>query len=367
MPFYEVYVQQTSRMGVQTTAEHTLAQVLLLQHRITAGAGHRIKQQMAPADLYWVASHKWESRCSIWWLSHAPKSLPNTPGQTSNHFKRLPLTTTVHEQEEARDTDVFETPCNNNVRASQRRASVATSLSRGQRERGGEKKRHLCEAKFVCLHVEHCVREKREKKKVETESKKTLIQRASVRSLRLSITLDSQGPFRMAANHGAALPARRLEARDKPTAELHPVCPFGNARCPVLIGPQWPLFTPGGSCLSKHFKPSSQMAHGFSDIRKAEPDFQKSVVSFTVFICQQYSKRTESQVSHLTKVPKWISNKLCHELDLPEWLNPSESERINRTRPAFNNHSAFYVRNKTKISTVFSWSPLQLLHIWYVK
>lgn len=85
--FYEVYVQQTSRMGVQTTAEHTLVQVLLLQHRITAGAGHRIKQQMAPADLYWAESHKWESRCSFGWLSHAPRSLPNTPGQTSNHFK----------------------------------------------------------------------------------------------------------------------------------------------------------------------------------------------------------------------------------------------------------------------------------------
>lgn len=37
------------------------------------------------------------------------------------------------------------------------------------------------------------------------------------------ITLDSQGPFRMAVDRGPALPAHRLEVQDKPTAELHPV------------------------------------------------------------------------------------------------------------------------------------------------
>lgn len=167
--FYEVYVQQTSRMGVLTTAEHTLAQVLLLQHRITAGAGHRIKQQTAPADLYWVESHKWESHCSFGWLSHAPRSLPNTPGQTSNHFKSLPLTTTVHEQEEARDTDMFETACNNNVRALQRRASVATSLSRGQRERRGGKKETLVWGK-VCVFACRTLCERRGGKKKSRQS-----------------------------------------------------------------------------------------------------------------------------------------------------------------------------------------------------
>lgn len=357
-------MQQTSRMGVQTTAEHTLAQVLLLQHRITAGAGHRIKQQMPPADLYWVESHKWESRCSFWWLSHAPKSLPNTPGQTSNHFKSLPLTTTVHEQEEARDTDVIETPCNNDVRALQRRASVATSLSRGQRERGGEKKRHLCEAKFVCLHVEHCVREKKSRDRVQEnpDTKSQCAKPQAVHHTGLSGAIQN-GSEPQCCSSGPQAWGPGQAHRWAPSCVPPRQCTLPDPNRPAVA-----TFHPRRILFVKTLQTvQSDGSWILSDIRKAEPDFQKSVASFTVFICQQYSKRTESQVSHLTKVPKWISHKLCHELDLPEWLNPSESERINRTRPAFNNHYAFCVQNKTKISTVLSGSTLQLLHIWYVK
>lgn len=69
-----------------------------------------------------------------------------------------------------------------------------------------------------------CVRD-RKKQRERERVQKGLIQRATVYSPRLSITLDSQGPFRIAVNQGPALPAHRLEAQDKPTTELHPVCP----------------------------------------------------------------------------------------------------------------------------------------------
>ena len=109
-------------------------------------------------------------------------------------------------------------------------ATFAPSGSRGR-----EKKKTLVWEKKVCVHVQHCAREKIE---TERESKKTLIQRASVCSPTLSITLDSQGPFRTAVNHSPALPARRLEAQDKPTAELHPVCPPAPP-VPHIARPQW--------------------------------------------------------------------------------------------------------------------------------
>lgn len=42
-------------------------------------------------------------------------------------------------------------------------------------------------------------------------------------SSKLSITLDSQGPFRTAVNRSPTLPVGGLEAQDAPTTELHPV------------------------------------------------------------------------------------------------------------------------------------------------
>lgn len=91
-------------------------------------------------------------------------------------------------------------------------ASVVASLSRGLAER----KSHLCEGKkFVLMRVGHCVRKGGGRKKKQRHSpRKALIQRASVRNHRLSITPDSQGPFRAPVNHGPALPAH--EARGRP-------------------------------------------------------------------------------------------------------------------------------------------------------
>lgn len=82
----------------------------------------------------------------------------------------------------------------------------------------------------------HCVRET---EKTETERErvqKGLTQRASVCSPRLSITLDSQGPFRMAVDHGPVLPAHGLEAQYKPTADLHPVGPSSTAHSSAPLG-----------------------------------------------------------------------------------------------------------------------------------
>lgn len=111
-------------------------------------------------------------------------------------------------------------------------ASPATSLSRGRG--GGETLvwAKVCVCVFACITL--CVR-----RKIETETERvqeSLIQRASVRSPRLSITLDSHGPFTLAVNHGPALPAHRLEAQDKPTAELHPVCPSSTAHSSATMG-----------------------------------------------------------------------------------------------------------------------------------
>lgn len=102
-------------------------------------------------------------------------------------------------------------------------ASLATSVSRGG-------KKSLCV--FACITL--C--ERRKKNRDSERVQETLIQRASVCSSRLSITLDSQGPFRLAVNHGPALPAHRLEAQDKPTAELHPVCPSSTAHSSATMG-----------------------------------------------------------------------------------------------------------------------------------
>lgn len=96
----------------------------------------------------------------------------------------------------------------------------ATSGSRGERDR---KKKE---------EVDIVWKKNRDRERVQ----EALIQRASVCSPRLSITLDSQGPFRMAVNHGPALPARRLEAQDKPTAELHPVCASSTAHSSATMG-----------------------------------------------------------------------------------------------------------------------------------
>lgn len=72
-----------------------------------------------------------------------------------------------------------------------------------------------------------------------------------MRNHRLSITPDSQGPFRAAVNHGPALPAHEARGpRDKPTAELHPVFsppqPLHSQQCalPGLNGPEVATFHP---------------------------------------------------------------------------------------------------------------------------
>lgn len=78
--------------------------------------------------------------------------------------------------------------------------------------RRGEQKRHLWHQKCVCTCV--CVQ----------KSKNPQHKESSVCcSSKLSITLDSQGPFRTAVKRSPTLPVVGLELQDAPTTELHPV------------------------------------------------------------------------------------------------------------------------------------------------
>lgn len=130
-----------------------------------------------------------------------------------------------------RDTDKLATVCNDNVRPCSRGLSRHIGITR----REGEKKTLVWAKVCVCVCMYNIVWEKKKNRDRE-RVQETLIQRASVCSPRLSITLDSQGPFRLAVNHGPALPAHRLEAQDKPTAELHPVWPSSTAHSSATMG-----------------------------------------------------------------------------------------------------------------------------------
>lgn len=163
--------------------------------------------------------------CSFWWLSHAPWLILLVRPPTT---WRLQLAGTVHEsEEEEREAQTSQRLSVMTMSGLAAEASLATSLSRG-----GWK---TCVTESVCVFacITLCVRRKIEDRERVQES---VIQRASVYSPRLSITLDSRGPFRLAVNHGPALPAHRLEAQDKPTAELHPVYPSSTAHSSATMG-----------------------------------------------------------------------------------------------------------------------------------
>ena len=85
----------------------------------------------------------------------------------------------------------------------------------------------------MCVCVTLC---ERDRKKKYRESKKPRYKEPVYAALDCPSHWTLRGPFRMAVNHGPALPARRLEAQDKPTAELHPVCPSSTAHSSVTMG-----------------------------------------------------------------------------------------------------------------------------------
>lgn len=187
--------------------------------------------------------------------SHMLPDSPVEPQPASNGWSSTAT------RRQSRGTDGFlvaTRPCSERRRKSRRR-------SRRCHEDSQKEKATCASGKSLCFFACRTLCEKRrvmEKKNRDTVQEETRIQRASVRSRRLSITADSQGPFRAPVNHSPALPAHEAAgSRDQPTAELHPVLAppppqsdpstLSSERCPVETGPRWPLFTPGGSCLSR--------------------------------------------------------------------------------------------------------------------
>lgn len=201
-----------------------LAKVLLLHRGITVGAGDSLNNKlvMKGSHWLWVDDFKWKSHWTLflWWLSHAPAPwlilLVRHPTTSSHSIVHLFATAVV-------------------VWPYNRSYIWHICITRIQ----GEK--DVCVIFLLkCLCGWHCVREIEKKTWKERKKKARVqegwIQRASVCSPRLSITLDSQGPFRIALNHGLALPAHRLQAQDKLTTELHPVCPSSTVHSVVTMG-----------------------------------------------------------------------------------------------------------------------------------
>lgn len=144
-----------------------------------------------------------------------------------------------------------------------------------------------------------------------------------MQSRRLSISPDSQGPFRAPVNHGPALPAHEAPGpRDKPTAELHPVFspprPFHPQQCavPGLNGPAVATFHPRRilfvqtARLGQH---ESQMAHKLQPTSTRLNQTSTSLVQCLfqpLHLPTVRQKTGKKQRQDTKKVPLWICLKL---------------------------------------------------------
>lgn len=222
-----------------------LAKVLLLHRGITVGAGDSLNNKlvMKGSHWLWVDDFKWKSHWTLflWWLSHAPAPwlilLVRHPTTSSHSIVHLFATAVV-------------------VWPYNRSYIWHICITRIQ----GEK--DVCVIfLFKCLCGWHCVREiekknmKRKKKESESprrlDTKSQCVQPQTVHHTGLSGAIqNSTKPRPCSSGPQAAGPGQ--------AHHWAPSCvPLQHCTQRSHNGPQQPLHTPGGSCLSKHLRLSA--------------------------------------------------------------------------------------------------------------